>query len=349
MNGNRIISLVILLLFARLGFANVLVTDIRLSPDTIGVNDSTMIRVDGSVKTVRPGQQNCTGLEIYFGDSNYQSSDPYKPPGTYVRFVPSSTASFPFYVSRQYTKIGGYYVYAQPISQYQGRWYVCQGSGRVATLEVLGDTIRSVRHITPAAVGQQTSVFVEGFGKCSQNVKLDWGDGSNSTIAGPVDLKAGGIASHVYGSTGTYTVTANGNVCDGTAQTTISVSLFAGLPGPIIDREAIEALRQRLNRLAEIPPLPARPMGSPPCPVCEGLMQQVAMLDQTGHILQKQANAILEILKTNQEKSRITGKNLHPASLVKELDEYFTLRQQLLKQIDQARIRAHDVKAPLKK
>lgn len=329
----KLAAFVVLLMGAPIGYANVVVTGVSLTPDPIGVNDSTTITVNGYVNTVLAGQANCTGVEIFFGDSNYSATDPYKPAGTFVRFQPTSTGSFPIRVNHQYTKAGTYDVFASRVRLYNGKWYQC-AAGTLATLTVLGDTIQSIRSITPAVVNQQTSVIVKGLGSCSQNVRVNWGDNNSSTIAGPVDLKRGGIASHTYASAGTYTVTASGSVCDGVVTTALTVALF-DKPGSVFDPAVIQNLRDRLDRFAQLPPLPM-PGGGPGCPVCDGLVQQIKMLDQAGRELQVQSEVVLKDLSAYRGKVKAPTQGPFAGELVKQLDEYFGLRVQLLKLHSQA-------------
>ncbi len=344
----KLAAFILLFTCAPFGYANVVVTGVSLAPNPIGVSDSTTITVTGYVNTVAPGQPNCTGVEIFFGDSTTPSTNPYKPAGTYARILPSSSGSFPISVNHQYSQAGTYYVIVSRVNLYNGVWYQCGGStGVMGTLEVLGDTIRSVKSITPAVVNQQTSVVVKGFGSCSQNVQVNWGDNNTSSIAGPVNLKTGGVASHTYASAGTFTVTASGSVCDGSATTTIKVGLF-NKPGPVLDLGAIQNLRDRLDRFAQLPGLPI-PGDGPACPMCAGLEQQVKMLDQTGHELQMQAEVILKDLSAYRGKAKVQAKGSVAGDMVKQFDEYFGLRAQLMKLHSQALERSHGAKAMPKK
>jgi hypothetical protein len=326
MRHAKFATFISLIACASIAHAHVVIRSVSLSPNPIGANDSTTITVDGYVTTVGAGQANCTGFEIFFGDSNVVSTDPHKPAGTFVRFQPSSTASFPITVTHQYSQVSAYDVHASPVSLYNGVWYSC-GSGQVVTLDVLGDTIQSIASITPAAVNQQTSVIVKGLGSCSQNVQVHWGDNNTSTIAGPVNLKTGGIASHTYSSAGTFTVTADGSTCSGTATTTIGVGLFNG-PGSGIDPGLLQNLRDRLDRYAHLPGLPV-PGHGPLCPMCDGLREQVKALDQTGLELRTQAEMFLKDLSAYRGKAKV--KVPAASGMVKQLDEYFGLRTQLLK------------------
>jgi hypothetical protein len=321
------------LMGASISSANILVTGVSLSPNPIGVNDSVTIRLDGVVNTVSAGQLNCTGVEIFFGDTTVPSTDPYKPAGSFVRFQPASTASFPYYVTHQYTSVGMFTIIASAVNLYNGHWYSCASNSAIAELTVLGDTIQSIKSITPAVVNQQTSVVVKGLGSCSQNVQVDWGDGGSSTIAGPVDLKVGGVASHTYATTGTKTVKASGSVCDGMVMTSISVA-FMNRPGQVFDRTVLQSLRDRLDRFMQLPPPPPFGGGPPNCPICAGLAQQIGLLDQTGRALQAQSTAVVKDLTVESGKG--PARAPIASELVKQLDRYFMLRTQLIQQYDKA-------------
>jgi hypothetical protein len=323
-----------LLLHASISYANVVVTGVTVSPNPIGVNDTATITVSGYVNTVSFGQRNCTGVEIFFGDSTIPSTDPTKPAATFVRFQPASTANFPIAVSHTYTSAASFTIIVSGVSEYHGQWYQCGPAGNAISLDVVDGLIQSIKSITPAVVNQQTSVVVKGVGSCSQNVQVAWGDGSSSTIGGPVNLKIGGVASHTYASTGTRTVTANGSVCTGVVTTSISVAAF-GRPGLVIDRTMLQRLRDRLDRFSQLPPPPPPGTGDPGCPRCAGLARQVSALDQTGELLKAQAATVVKDLDVEPGKrpsrAPVTGE------LVKQLDGYFVLRTQLLKLYDQAR------------
>ncbi len=336
-------TFIALLMSAPASYANIIITGVTVTPTTIGVNDSATITLNGYVKTAPPGQPNCTGVEIFFGDIvTHASTDPYKPAASFVRLQPASTGSFPITVTHPYTKAGTFDVHASGVKQYNGNWYQCGSAATVATVTVLKDTIQSVQSITPAVVNRQTSVIVKGLGSCSQNVHVNWGDRGFSIIAGPVDLKLGGIASHTYAAAGSYTVTASGSGCSGVATTPIAVALF-DKPGRIIDRVAIQKLRERLDRFAPLPPRPM-PGAGPNCPVCEGLAQQMAILDRTGHGLQTQSAAVLKDLGTDG-KEKLPLKAPVTDDLVKQLDGYFELRTQLFKLYDHALAQSRATKA----
>jgi hypothetical protein len=322
-----------LLMGASIGYANVLVTGVSVTPNPTGVNDSVTIRLDGVVNTVAAGQLNCTGVEIFFGDVNVPSTDPTKPAGSFVRFQPASTASFPYYVTHQYTSVSMFTIIASAVHLYNGKWYSCASNSQLAELTVLGDTIQSIKSITPAVVNQQTSVVVKGLGSCSQNVQVDWGDGGSSTIAGPVNLKVGGVASHTYATTGTKTAKASGSVCDGMVTTTISVALM-NKPGQVFDRNVLQNLRNRLDRFAQLPPPPAIGGGPPNCPICAGLAQQIGLLDQSGRALQAQSAAVVKDLTVEGGKG--PARAPITSELVKQLDRYFMLRTQLIQQYGRA-------------
>ena len=232
-------------------------------------------------------------------------------------------------MDHQYTSAGSFTIIASTVSLYNGKWYQCGSSGQLAELTVVEGLIQSIKSITPAVVNQQTSVVVKGVGSCSQNVQVEWGDGNTSTIAGPVNLKLGGVASHTYGSSGTFTAKASGSVCDGVVTTRIGVGLFRK-PGRVIDGLDLQRLRQRLDRYAQLPPPPGIDGGPPNCPICAGLAQQISILDEAGHYLQMQSDAVVEDL------GAIRGKGKPPKApvsgeLVKQLDGYFVLRAQLFK------------------
>lgn len=253
-------ALMALLLGATVAHATVVLTSISVSPNPIGVNDTATITIDGHVNAYMPGQgvSDCKAFQVFFGDvPNVNITDPYKPAASFVQFQPASTANFPYRVTHRYTQVGTYDINATTWSVYHNVWYECGGIYVEVNLDVLGDTIQSVHSITPAVVNQQTSVSVKGLGSCSQDVLFDWGDGSSSTLTGPVDLKMGGIASHTYASTGTKTVTASGHTCSGTATTNISVALLDN-PNRVIDPAEVNRLRQRLDRYAQLPAVPAR-------------------------------------------------------------------------------------------
>ena len=340
----KAVALLASLLGVPVAHANVVITDVSLTPNPIGVNDSTTITVKGFVNTVPAGQANCTGLEIFFGDIvTYASTDPYKPAASFVRFQPGSSASFPISVTHQYGAAQTFDVIASPVKLFNGKWYTCSSNSTLATLTVLGDTIQSVKSITPAVINQQTSVIVKGLGSCSQNVQLNWGDGNTSTIAGPVDLKLGGVASHTYASSGAKTVTASGSTCAGTATTTVSVGLLSK-PGRVVDNVALQNLRERLDRFAQLPP-PPMPGGDPRCPICDGLAKQVSILDQTGHELQTQSGAVLKDLGAELGKKAKPINAPVAGELVGQLDGYFALRTQLLKLYGQAQKQSQSTKA----
>ncbi len=344
MRLTKVAALIALLMGAPVAYANVVITGVTVTPNPIGVNDSTTITVNGQVNTVPAGQANCTGVEIFFGDIvTYASTDPYKPAASFVRFQPTNSGSFPISVTHQYGKAQSFDVIASTVKLYNGKWYQCGSSGNLAMLTVLGDTIQSVKSITPAVINQQTSVVVKGLGSCSQNVQVNWGDGNSSSIPGPVDLKLGGVASHTYSSTGAKTVTASGSVCDGTVTTTVSVGLL-GKPGRVVDAVALQNLRERLDRFAQLPPL-SPPGGGPSCPICDGLAQQISMLDQTGHELQTQSGAVLKDLSAEHGKEVKPPKVPVTGELVGQLDGYFALRAQLLKLYDHALEQSRATKA----
>lgn len=318
-----------LLLVAPVGYANIVVTGLTLTPNPIGVGDTVTITLAGHINTVAPGQPNCTGVEIFFGDIvTTPSTDPYKPAAAFVRIQPASTGSFPISVSHQYTSAGSFTIIASTVSLYNGKWYQCGSSGQLAELTVVDGLIQSIKSITPAVVNQQTSVVVKGVGSCSQNVQVEWGDGNTSTIAGPVNLKLGGVASHTYASSGTFTAQASGSVCDGVVTTSIGVGLFPK-PGRVIDGLDLQRLRERLDRYAQLPPPPGIDGGPPNCPICAGLAQQISILDETGHDLQMQSEAVVKDLRA------IRGRGMAPKApvsgeLVKQLDGYFMQRARLL-------------------
>jgi hypothetical protein len=315
------------LLNASITHANIVVTGVTVSPNPVGVNDTVTISVSGYINTVPAGQSGCTGVEIFFGDSQVPSTDPYKPAAAFVRMLPTASGQFPLQTTHQYSSTGMFTIIASAVSQYNGNWYHCGGYGNLAELTVLGDTIQSVKSFTPAVVNQQTSVVVKGLGSCSQNVQVSWGDGTTATIAGPVDLKAGGIASHTYASTGAKTVTASGSVCDGTATTTVTVALL-DRPGQMIDPNAVQNLRNRLDRFGQLPP-PPRQGGGPPCPICEGLAAEITLLDKSGTDLKLQSNTALTDLGDGRGRG-VAGTRV-ARDLIRQLDRYFALRTQLLK------------------
>ena len=321
-----------LLLGASSALADIALTGVTVTPNPIGVNDTVTISVSGFVKpyVAGYGQPNCTGVEIFFGDIvTYASTDPYKPAAAFVRFQPTSNGSFPIHVSHQYTSALSFTIIASTVSLYNGKWYQCGSWGQLAELTVVEGLIQSIKSITPAVVNQQTSVVVKGVGSCSQNVQVEWGDGNTSTIAVPVNLKLGGVASHTYASSGTFTAKASGSVCDGVVTTPIGVGLFPK-PGRVIDGLDLQRLRERLDRYAQIPPPPGIGGGPPNCPICVGLAQQISILDEAGHDLQMQSDAVVKDL------GAIRGKGEPPKApvsreLVKQLDGYFVLRARLLK------------------
>jgi hypothetical protein len=63
--------------------------------------------------------------------------------------------------------------------------------------------------------------------------------------------------------------------------------------------------------------------------MCEGLKQQITLLDQTGLELRTQAEMILKDLSAYRGKAKV--KVPAASGMVKQLDEYFGLRTQLLK------------------
>jgi len=324
-----------LLLVASVGYANIVLTGVTVTPNTIGPNETVTISVRGHVNTVAAGQPNCTGVEIFFGDIvTSAATDPYKPAAAFVRILPTSNGSFPISVSHQYTSAQSFTIIASTVSLYNGKWYQCGSSGQLAELTVAEGIIRSIKSITPAVVNQQTSVVVKGVGSCSQNVQVEWGDGNTSTIAGPVNLNQGGVASHTYSSSGTFTATASGSVCDGVVTTSIGVGLFSK-PGRVIDGLELQRLRERLDRYAQLPPPPGLDGGPPNCPICAGLAQQISLLDEAGHDLQMRSDVVVNDLeairgKGKPSKAPVTGE------LVKQLDGYFVQRARLLQLYNRA-------------
>lgn len=331
MKSVRAAVLTALLLVASAACADIVLTGVTVTPNPIGVSDTVTISVSGFVKpfVAGYGKPNCTGVEIFFGDSNIPSTDPYKPASTYVRVQPGSTASFPIVVSHQYTTAIPVTIIASTVSMYNGIWYQCGSNGQLVELSVVEGQIQSIKSISPAVVNQQTSVVVKGVGSCSQNVQVEWGDGNTFTIAGPVNLKAGGVASHTYASSGTFTAKASGSVCDGVATTPIGVGLFPK-PGRVIDGLDLQRLRERLDRYAQLPPPPGRDGGPPNCPICAGLAQQISALDEAGLALQAQSSAVVEDLDAARGKGK-PARSPVSGELLKQLDGYFVQRAHLLK------------------
>ena len=330
-------TLLALLMGASTAFANVRITGVSLSPSTIGEGDSTTITVTGVITPNAFGQPNCTGVEIFFGDVIVPSTDPYKPAAAFVRFT---SPSFPIHVSHSYAPKGSYTIIASQVKLYNGIYYQCGSVGNLAELTVLGDTIQSIKSITPAVINQQTSVVVKGLGNCNQNVQVSWGDGNTSTIPGPVDLRMGGVASHTYSSSGAKTASATGSVCDGNVSTTISVALLSR-PGQTIDAMQLQQLRDRLDRYQKLPPPPGLPPGDPRCPICEGLVKQITLLDSVGHNLQLQSGVVVKDL--DRGKALPMGAAI-TRELTRQIDDYLALRGQLFTQHAQALERARGPK-----
>ena len=337
MKSVRAAVLTALLLVASAACADILLTGVTVVPNPIGASDTVTISVSGIVKpfVAGYGKPNCTGVEIFFGDIvTHASTDPYKPAAAFVRVQPTSTGSFPIVVSHQYTTAQTFTILASTVSMYNGIWYQCGSNSQLVELTVVEGQIQSIKSISPAVVNQQTSVVVKGVGSCSQNVQVEWGDGNTSTIAGPVNLRAGGIASHTYASSGTFTARASGSLCDGVATTPIGVGLFPK-PGRVIDGLDLQRLRDRLDRYAQLPPPPGRDGGPPNCPICAGLAQQIAVLDEAGLALQAQSSAVVEDLDTARGKGK-PARSPVSGELLKQLDGYFVQRAHLIKLYDHA-------------
>jgi hypothetical protein len=107
-------------------------------------------------------------------------------------------------------------------------------------------------------------------------------------------------------------------------------------PGSRIDPAEVARLRDKLDRFAQLPPPPVGGPGPPGCPICAGLAQQISRLDQTGHELQMQSEAIVKDLSLDGGKGVRAAKVPIVKDLTQQLDEYFALRAQLVKRYDQA-------------
>jgi hypothetical protein len=83
--------------------------------------------------------------------------------------------------------------------------------------------------------------------------------------------------------------------------------------------------------------------------MCGRLEQQIKMLDQTGHELQMQTEVILKDLSAYSGKAKVQAKGSVAGDMVKQLDEYFGLRAQLMKLHGQAVEQSHGVKVMPKK
>lgn len=335
---NKIVAMA-LLVSAPASYAGVIITSVNITPNPLGANSVATITVNGFHKAAAPGQLDCPGVEIFFDDvPNVSLSSQSKPANAFVLLQP---ASFPVSVTHTYAKAGSYSVFASRMRQFNGKWVSC-AAGTMANLEVISDTIQSIKSISPAVANQSTSVVVKGLGHCNQNLLVNWGDGSSSTLPGPVDLQAGGIASHVYTSPGTRTVVAQGSGCNGQVSTNISVALLANPTQGGADPMARQSLRERLDRFALLPPAPVQGR-NPACPVCDGLAQQIATLDQSGRALQNQSSAYL-----GPKGGMAAPKTLAPAAdageLSRKLDGYYSQRSQLLHQYNQALAQAQTVK-----